>query len=59
MKDISSSEYVGQANPKLGDETPVRPNLGEKTNWSPVLFMSTVFILTSHSISSLGETVAQ
>ncbi len=35
MKDISSSEYVGQANPKLGVETPVRSNLGEKTNLVP------------------------
>ncbi len=38
MKDISSSEYVGQANPKLGGETPVRPNLGEKTNLVPCFF---------------------
>jgi hypothetical protein len=33
MKDIS--EYVGQANPKRGGETSVRPNFGERTNLVP------------------------
>jgi hypothetical protein len=58
MKNMSSSiENISKS--KTRGQTPVKTNLGDKTNLFPLFFMCIVFILTFDFIPNFGQFRAQ